>query len=44
MVEAASRVLDKHGVKVARHLTGNYVTSLDMAGCSLTVTALTEEG
>ncbi len=43
MVEAASRILDKHGVKVARHLTGNYVTSLDMAGCSLTVTALTDE-
>lgn len=43
MVEAASRVLDRHGVKVARHLTGNYVTSLDMAGCSITLTALTDD-
>lgn len=43
MTQAAGRVLDRRGIKVARHLTGNYVTSLDMAGCSLTVTALSEE-
>ena len=28
------------GIKVARHLTGSYVTSLEMAGCSITVTAV----
>ena len=28
---------------VARSLVGTYVTSLDMAGCSLTVTVLDEE-
>ena len=27
------------GVEVARSLVGNYVTSLEMAGCSITVTA-----
>ena len=30
-------------MKVARSLVGNYCTSLDMAGCSLTVTALDDE-
>jgi len=40
MVNAARRVLDAAGVKAARHLTGNYVTSLDMAGCSITLTVL----
>ena len=40
MYHAARRVLEGHGVRVARSLVGNYVTSLDMAGCSITVTAL----
>jgi dihydroxyacetone kinase-like protein len=39
MVAAARKVLDSAGVKVVRHLTGSYVTSLEMAGCSITVTA-----
>jgi phosphoenolpyruvate---glycerone phosphotransferase subunit DhaK len=43
MVNAAKRILDKKGVSVVRYLTGTYVTSLDMAGCSITVTALDEE-
>ncbi|MDN4480952.1 dihydroxyacetone kinase subunit DhaK [Demequina muriae] len=30
-------LLEKAGVDVARTLVGNYITSLDMAGCSLTV-------
>lgn len=30
-------LLDRAGVPVARTLVGNYITSLDMAGCSLTV-------
>ena len=29
--------LTAHGVTVARNLVGNYITSLDMAGCSLTL-------
>jgi len=40
MVNAAHRVLKGAGVKVARHLTGSYVTSLEMAGCSITVSAV----
>jgi len=39
MVNAAHKVLKGAGVKVARHLTGSYVTSLEMAGCSITVSA-----
>ncbi len=40
MLHAARKVLDGAGVKVVRHLTGSYVTSLEMAGCSITVTAV----
>jgi len=40
MVTAAHKVLAGAGIKVARHLTGSYVTSLEMAGCSITVSAV----
>jgi dihydroxyacetone kinase-like protein len=43
MVNAACRVLAGKGVRPTRYLTGSYVTSLDMAGCSLTITLLDEE-
>jgi phosphoenolpyruvate---glycerone phosphotransferase subunit DhaK len=43
MVEAARKALTGRGVEIARFLTGSYVTSLDMAGCSITVTALDDE-
>ena len=43
MVNAAMKVLTAAGVKVVRHLTGSYVTSLEMAGCSVTVTAVDAE-
>ena len=43
MYDAARRLLEAKGLKVARSLVGNYCTSLDMAGCSLTVTALDDE-
>jgi len=43
MYDAAARQLAKHGLKVARGLVGKYVTSLDMAGCSITVTLLDEQ-
>ncbi|MEQ3552949.1 dihydroxyacetone kinase subunit DhaK [Pseudonocardia nematodicida] len=36
-------LLDKAGVTVARSLVGSYVTSLDMAGCSLTLLQLDDE-
>src|SRR5207253_4302340 len=31
----------RHDVRIARSLVGNYITSLDMAGCSITVCRLT---
>jgi dihydroxyacetone kinase-like protein len=40
MYEAAARQLAKHELKASRRMVGNYVTSLDMAGCSITVTLL----
>jgi dihydroxyacetone kinase-like protein len=33
----AARLLDELGIVVARSLVGSYVTSLDMAGCSITL-------
>ena len=40
MVNSVHKVLGGAGIDVARHLTGSYVTSLEMAGCSITITAL----
>jgi phosphoenolpyruvate---glycerone phosphotransferase subunit DhaK len=42
MVNVARRILAARGMTVTRHLTGSLVTSLDMAGCSMTVTLLDE--
>ncbi|MFF7640162.1 dihydroxyacetone kinase subunit DhaK [Streptomyces canus] len=38
-----ARLLEARGVPVARALVGNYVTSLDMAGCSVTLCRADEE-
>ena len=43
MVNSALRVLRKKGLNVSHFLTGNYVTSLEMAGCSITVCLLDAE-
>jgi phosphoenolpyruvate---glycerone phosphotransferase subunit DhaK len=40
MVNAARKILAAAGVKAVRHVTGSYVTSLEMAGCSITITAV----
>ena len=40
MVNAARLLLEGAGIKVARYLAGSYVTSLEMAGCSITVCAV----
>lgn len=37
MYGEVAAILEKHGITVARTLVGNYITSLDMAGCSVTV-------
>jgi len=43
MYDAARRRLADKGLPVARSLVGNYCTSLEMAGCSVTVTLLDDE-
>jgi dihydroxyacetone kinase-like protein len=43
MYDAASRRLEADGFIIARSLVGNYVTSLEMAGCSLTLVRLDDE-
>jgi dihydroxyacetone kinase-like protein len=40
MFNSARRLLLGKGLTIARSLVGSYVTSLDMAGCSVTVTTL----
>jgi dihydroxyacetone kinase-like protein len=40
---AVSEWLAGHGVTIQRSLVGNYITSLEMAGCSVTVCKLTPE-
>jgi len=40
MVNAAHQLLEAAGIRAVRHLTGSYVTSLEMAGCSITVCAV----
>lgn len=43
MFNSARKQFAKHGINVRRSLVGNFVTSLDMAGCSFTVTLLDPE-
>jgi dihydroxyacetone kinase-like protein len=43
MYASAAKLLQDNGLKIARSLVGNYCTSLDMAGCSLTVTLLDDD-
>jgi dihydroxyacetone kinase-like protein len=40
MVNSAKRILDGAGITATRFLTGSYVTALDMAGVSVTVSVL----
>jgi dihydroxyacetone kinase-like protein len=43
MFGEVSALLEKAGIRVARSLVGNYITSLDMAGCSVTVLRADDE-
>ncbi|RWA77592.1 dihydroxyacetone kinase subunit DhaK [Mesorhizobium sp.] len=43
MYNSARKIFEKGGVTVARSLVGSYVTSLDMAGCSITLAMLDDE-
>jgi dihydroxyacetone kinase-like protein len=43
MYGEVTRIMEKAGITVARNLVGNYITSLEMAGCSVTVLRANEE-
>jgi dihydroxyacetone kinase-like protein len=43
MCNSARQSLERRGVRVVRTLVGNFVTSLDMMGCSITVSLLDSE-
>ena len=43
MYAEVKKILDKAGVAVSRNLVGNYITSLDMAGCSVTLLQADDE-
>jgi dihydroxyacetone kinase-like protein len=38
-----SRILEAHGISIQRSLVGSYMTSLEMAGCSVTLLKLDDE-
>ena len=43
MYGEVAAILEKAGVRVVRSLVGPYITSLDMAGCSVTLLGLDDE-
>src|SRR5690606_7856293 len=43
MYNEVSRILNKAGIPVARSLVGPYITSLEMAGCSVTLLKMDDE-
>jgi phosphoenolpyruvate---glycerone phosphotransferase subunit DhaK len=43
MNNEVAKILSANGIMVSRSLVGSYITSLDMAGCSVTVLRVTEE-
>jgi dihydroxyacetone kinase-like protein len=43
MYNEVKQILDKAGITIARSLVGNYITSLEMAGCSVTLLKADDE-
>ena len=43
LYDVSKKILDQKNIKVSRSLTGNFTTSLDMSGGSITVTKLDEK-
>ncbi|RJO80027.1 dihydroxyacetone kinase subunit DhaK [Nocardia panacis] len=43
MYNEVDRILRGHGIEVVRSLVGPYITSLEMAGCSVTLTKVDDE-
>jgi phosphoenolpyruvate---glycerone phosphotransferase subunit DhaK len=38
-----AKLAQQHGLKIERNLVGNYITSLEMQGCSITLLRLDDE-
>jgi len=38
-----AKILERHGIEIPRNLVGPYITSLEMAGCSVTLLRLDDE-
>ena len=38
-----AKICGQRGITIARNLVGNYITSLEMAGCSITLLKLDDE-
>jgi phosphoenolpyruvate---glycerone phosphotransferase subunit DhaK len=38
-----AKIAEEHGITIARNLIGNYITSLEMQGCSITLLKLDDE-
>ena len=43
MYGEVAKIMERAGITVARNLVGNYITSLEMAGCSVTVLRANED-
>ncbi|MGZ4261173.1 MAG: dihydroxyacetone kinase subunit DhaK, partial [Solirubrobacteraceae bacterium] len=43
MYGEVARLAQEHGLKIERNLIGNYITSLEMQGCSITLLKLDDE-
>jgi phosphoenolpyruvate---glycerone phosphotransferase subunit DhaK len=43
MYNEVAKLLDEQGISIGRSLVGNYITSLEMAGCSVTLLKLDDE-
>ena len=38
-----AEICQKHGLQIVRNLIGNYITSLEMQGCSITLLKVDDE-
>jgi dihydroxyacetone kinase-like protein len=43
MYGEVARIAGEHGLQIERNLIGNYITSLEMQGCSVTLLKLDDE-
>ena len=43
MYNEVAKIASAHGLTIERNLIGNYITSLEMAGCSITLLKLDDE-